>query len=347
MDIQPLQNYINTQTETDSFSGTVLVSKNEKIILESATGFANKEKQILNKIDTKFSLGSANKMFTSVAITQLVDNGLLSFTDKVGKFLPDYPNKVIRDKVTIDQLLTHTSGLGHYLANKKKFLAVRKSLRSIKDFVDFFKNEPLKFAPGTKYEYSGDGYELLGLIIEVITNQNYYSFVKKHIFNAANMPNTDSYELDFDHLQDDFAVGYTLRGDDGESKLEGERRNAAFMSLVKGGAGGGGYSTCHDLLSFSHALLQDKLLSPEMTKLATTPKVEIGTKNGQTLYYGYGFQILELEDGHQRIGHGGAFAGVSTRIDMYPWQNLIVIALSNYDEPSAHQIANKAAELIT
>src|ERR1035437_8212915 len=103
-----LLNYIKQQSAEDLFSGAVLVAKDNKIILEYTSGYANKEKQILNDINTKFNLGSANKMFTGVAIAQLVENKKLSFQDIVGKHIPNYPNKEVAEKITIHQLLTHT-----------------------------------------------------------------------------------------------------------------------------------------------------------------------------------------------------------------------------------------------
>lgn len=344
MDTKKIKVFLDDQTAKGEFSGACLVAKDFQTEFEYAAGFANKEEQILNKINTKFSLGSCNKMFTAVAIAQLVEKGLLNFTDLVGKYLPNYPNKKVKDKVTIHQLLTHTSGLGHYLADKQKFLANRKNLRSIKDFVNFFQDAPLKFEPGTKYDYSGNGFELLGLIIETVSGQKYYKFVKENIFKVAKMPNTDSYELN--PKDPTLTIGYTKRGESGESLVESERKNASFMSLIKGGAGGGGYSTCHDLLNFCQALLKNKLLNPDLTKKVLTPYINIGTKNGQTLYYGYGFQILDMGNGHFRYGHGGTFAGVSARVDMYPWAGIEVVALSNYDEPAAHKVANEIGKLI-
>ncbi len=344
MDLQKLKIFLEEKAGNNEFSGSVLLAKEFHPIFKYVFGFANKEKHVPNKIDTKFNLGSCNKMFTGVAIAQLVKRGLLGFQDLVGKHLPDYPNQEVKEKVTIHHLLTHTSGMGHYLANKAKFLATRNKLKSIADFVNYFKDEPLSFEPGTKYEYSGNGFELLGAIIEAISGESYYEYVKENIFNVAGMQNTDSYELN--PADQTIAVGYTRRGDDGEPRQEGERRDALFMALPKGGAGGGGYSTCPDMLKFCQALLENKLLNPETAKLVITPKVEVGTKNGETLYYGYGFQIMDVGDGHLRIGHGGTYAGVSARIDMYPWLNYTAIVLSNYDEPAAHKVANEIGKLI-
>lgn len=338
-----LRLFIEGQTKNDQFSGAVLIAKNEKILFEYTPGFANKEKQILNTINTKFNLGSANKMFTGVAIAKLAEEGKLSFHDLVGRYLPDYPNKTVIEKVTIHHLLTHTSGLGHYL--NEKFMEQRLNLRTIDDFIALFINEPLLFEPGEKYIYSGNGYTLLGKIIEVVSGKSYYDYIRDIIYKEANMPNSDSYEIDPNNLKPDLAIGYTRRLDIQGNIGDGERKDNLWINLIKGEAGGGGYSTCHDLLNFSRSLMENKLLNPEMTKTVLTPYVLEGSKNGQTKYNGYGFQIWDI-NGIKRIGHPGRFAGINTRFDVYPDLGYTVIVLSNYDPPSAFNIAEKATEMI-
>lgn len=343
--VKQLLDFIKQQSSSDLFSGAVLVAKQEKIILEYASGYANKEKKMLNAVNTKFNLGSANKMFTGLAVAQLAENGRLSFQDTVGKYLTNYPNKIVAEKVTINQLLTHTSGLGHYL--NEKFMTNRTKLKTIDDFIALFVDDPLLFKPGEKYNYSANGYTLLGKIIEVITQRSYFDYVRNNIFLKANMINTDSYEIDKDRLDPDIAIGYTRRIDiHGHMKKDGERTDNLWINLIKGEAGGGGYSTCPDLLNFSLSLIRNKLVSPEMMKIILTPYVFEGSKNGQSKNEGYGFQIWDI-NGHTRIGHPGRFAGVNTRFDIYPELGYTIIVLSNYDPPSAFDIAEKATELIT
>lgn len=343
--INELLNYIKQQSFVDLFSGTVLVAKDGDAILKYASGYANKEKQILNNINIKFNLGSANKMFTGISIAQLVEMGKLSFQDTVGKHIPNYPNKEVAEKVTIHQLLTHTSGLGHYL--NEKFMEKRTKLKTIDDFIVLFVDEPLLFEPGEKCSYSANGYTLLGKIIEVISGQTYYDYVRENIFLKAGMTNTDSYEIDPKDLKPDIAIGYTRRIDiKGNMRKDGDRIDNLWINLVKGEAGGGGYSTCPDLLNFSLSLTGNILLSPEMTKTILTPYVFEGTKNGQSKNEGYGFQIWDI-NGIRRIGHPGKFTGVNVRFDVYPDLGYTVIVLANYDPPAAFDIAEKAAEFIT
>lgn len=342
-----LRLYLKEQTKTDRFSGATLVAKNGQPIFEYSSDFANIEKQIPNQIETKFNLGSANKMFTGVAIVQLVEKELLTFDDTVGKHLPDYPNSTVRKQVTIHHLLTHTSGLGSFIDLKfrNELLTARKNLRTISAVVDLFKNRPLPYPMGESH-YSPDGYELLGAIIEATSGQNYYDYVREHIYQVANMPNTGSFEIDPENSRPDMAIGYTHRDPKTDRMLEGERFANFGLNSLKGTAGGAGYSTCYDLLNFTQAFLGHKLLSPEMTKLVITPKINLGSKGNQTKYQSYGFQIFDI-GGVLRIGHPGRFAGVNTRIDMYPQLGYTVIVLANYDPPAAFNVAEKTTELIT
>lgn len=339
--------YLEEQSRTDKFSGSVLVAKDGKPIFNFSFGLANKERKMPNGVDTKFNLGSANKMFTGVATAQLVEAGKLDFQDTVGKHLPDYPNQTVREQVTIHNLLTHTSGLGSFIdtGRRAEFLAARTQLKNISDVLNLFKDKPLQYPIG-ELHYSSDGYEVLGAIIEATPGQNYYDYIRQHIYEVANMPNTDSYEIDPDNPRSDIAVGYTHRDPKTDRVVEGDRFDNLGLNLLKGTAGGSGYSTCPDLLNFTKSLLDHKLLSPKMTELVFTPKIKEGSKGNQTKYQGYGFQIFEI-GGVTRVGHPGRFAGVNTRIDMYPKLGYTVIVLANYDPPAAFDAAEKVTELLT
>jgi len=344
--IEPLKSFIEEQVKADKFSGSVLIVKDGQPILELAAGIANKDKQIPNGMETKFNLGSANKMFTAVAVAQLVEKGLFDFNDPVGKLLSDYPNQQVRDEVTIHHLLTHTSGLGSFIDIKyrEQFLAARQHLKNISDVVDLFKDRPLEFPIGESH-YSSDGYELLGAIIEATSGQNYYDYIREHIYQVAQMKSTDSYEVDPNNPREDIAIGYTNRNSRTDKMEEGERFDNFGLNLLKGTAGGCGYSTCEDLSKFGQALQEGKLVSLEMLDKMLTPYINEGSKGNQTKYQGYGFQVWDIA-GVRRYGHPGRFTGVNARFDVYPDLGYTVVALANYDPPAAFDVAEKAIELI-
>jgi CubicO group peptidase (beta-lactamase class C family) len=334
-----LRDFIEKQVRSDQFSGAVYVVKDGDPIVELATGFADKEKEIPNSLDTIFNIGSIDKMFTGVAVVQLAESGKLSFGDNIGKHLPDYPKK-IGQKTTIHQTLTHTDGFPSYF--NKKYIQRVKQLKTVGDYLELFKDEPLLFEPGSKYQYSNSGYVVLGAVIEAVSGTSYYDYVNEKVFKPSGMSFTQSNPP----KEGVVANGYTFRKPFSLERREGFRGNNKSELPAVGSPAGGGYSTCSDLYRFSTALTGNKLLSPEMTKEILTPKVEVGKKEGTTLHYGYGFQILDVGDAHYRYGHAGEFAGVNARLDIYPWLGYTVAVLANYDEPAAFRVANEAGRLI-
>ena len=318
----------------DSFSGAVMVAKDGKAIFERAVGFANQETKLQNKTTTRFNLGSINKSFTSVAIAQVAQQGKLAYTDTIAKLLPDYPNKAVAEKVTIHQLLTHTSGLGDYLTRD---IAQAKTLR---DLLPLFVNQPLLFEPGQKVQYSNSGYVVLGLIIERLSGRSYYDYVKENIFKPAGMTRTDSFERD--QKVDDLAVGYTNMGSEGPQP--GPKRVNTATLAGKGSSAGGGYSTVEDMLKFANALNANKLLTPEFTEIVFTgggPQRPAGAGKG-----GYGFMQNQM-NGIRIVGNGGGGPGVNAMFRIYFGRGYTVVVLSNYDPPSAERIAGKINEMIT
>ena len=329
---------LDTLVAEDAFSGTVLVAKDGKPIFARACGLASRAYSVPNKIDTKFNLGSMNKMFTAVAIAQLAEQRKLAFDDKVGKFLPDFPVKDVADKVTIHQLLTHTSGMGSFF-NEEFMKASRDRFRAVKDYFPLIAKEKLAFEPGTRWSYSNSGFLVLGAIVEKVSGQDYFDYVREHVYKPAGMVNTDSFELDQDIPN--LAVGYTRMAPRGRPS-KGPRKNNIFLHVIKGGPAGGGYSTAEDLLNFDRALRSHKLLGPKLTDLVLAGKVDTG--RGSDSKYAYGFQE-ERDNGHRFVGHSGGFPGISSRLDMDLTRDYTVVVLSNYDG-GAEPVADKARDLI-
>lgn len=240
-----IDSYLNSLVAENKLSGAVLVAKDGVTIASKAAGIANKATGAPITLDTKFNLGSMNKMFTAVAIAQLAQAKRLSFDDLISKHLPDYPNKEVADKVTIHHLLTHTSGMGLYW--NEKFMAQREKLLTVAAHLPLFASDPLSFAPGEKFQYSNSGYMVLGAIIEKVSGQDYYSYVQEHVYKPAGMTDTGFYEPGKEIAN--LAIGYSKMGPDGK-QLE-EARDNTNTREVRGGPAGGGYSTVGDLVSFT------------------------------------------------------------------------------------------------
>jgi CubicO group peptidase (beta-lactamase class C family) len=287
--IKALDAYVNRLAAADAFSGTVVVAKGGKPIFQKAVGLAHKGYAVPNKLDTKFNLGSMNKMFTSVAIAQLVEQGKLAYADTIGKHLTDYPNKDAADKVTIHHLLTHTSGLADYF-NDKYMEASKDRFRQIADFLPLFADKPLEFTPGERFRYSNAGFLVLGAIIEKVSGQSYFDYVRERIYKPAGMTGTDAFEMDAADVPN-LAFGYTK----GEPDASGKRawKNNLFMHVVKGGPAGGGFSTAPDLIRFADALQSGKLI--RATSLATILTGPENARMGPDERYGYGFIISTVK----------------------------------------------------
>jgi D-alanyl-D-alanine carboxypeptidase len=319
-----IDSYLNSLVAENKLSGAVLVAKDGVTIASKAAGIANKATDAPITLDTKFNLGSLNKMFTAVAIAQLAQAGRLSFNDPISKHLPDYPNKEVADKVTIHQLLTHTSGMGMYW--NEKFMAQREKMLTVAAHLPLFAGDPLLFPPGEKFQYSNSGYMVLGAIIEKISSQDYYSYVQEHIYKPAGMTDTGFYQpgKEIPNL----AIGYSKMSPDGKP-LE-EARDNTDIREVKGGPAGGGYSTAGDLVKFHMALRSYKLLNEEYTKLVTTGKVDTGGPIGRYAY-GFGDKVF---DGKHIIGHNGGSPGISANFEMYPELGDTAVILMNSDPPA-------------
>jgi CubicO group peptidase (beta-lactamase class C family) len=319
-----IDSYLNSLVAEKKLSGAVLVAKDGVTVASKTAGIANQATGAPITLNTRFNLGSMNKMFTAVAIAQLAQAGRLSFSDPIGKYLPDYPNKEVADKVTIHQLLTHTSGMGMYW--NEKFMAQREKLLTVAAHLPLFASDPLLFPPGEKFQYSNSGYMVLGAIIEKISGQDYYSYVQEHVYKPAGMTETGFYEpgKEIPNL----AIGYSRMSPDGK-KLE-EARDNTNMREVKGGPAGGGYSTVGDLVKFHMALRSYKLLNEESTRLVTTGKVDAGGPIGR---YGYGFGD-KVFDGKHIVGHNGGSPGISANFEMYPELGYTAVILMNTDPPA-------------
>lgn len=334
--ISDIANYLEELDTKEQYSGVVLIAKDGDPIFEGAYGIANRNFDVPNQIDTKFNLGSMNKMFTAVAILQLVEQGKISVDDKVIEHIPGYPNQEVANKVTIHQLLTHTSGIGGNVLTQEYLEASKDLYRELNDYLPLFVDRPLRFEPGRRGSYSNAGYIVLGLIIEETTGQTYYDYVKQNIYQPCGMMDTDSFETD--RVVPNIAIGYAgnLRNYDSLS-------SNIYLLPYKGISAGGGYSTAGDMLKFSNCLLNHQLLSPESTEVLIEGKVDSPIP-GMEGKYAYGFMNSTVNN-HRVVGHGGSLPGVCSNLDIFIDLGFTVVILSNSSNDCI-RVINKIRETL-
>lgn len=310
------------EAAADRFSGALLIARDGNVVLEKAWGLADRESKVPNTVNTRFRIGSMNKMFTAVATLQLVERKQIALDAPLAQYLPGYPNRDLVSKVTIRHLLTHTGGTGDIFG--RQFDENRLQLRTHADYLKLYGERPLRFEPGSRWAYSNYGFVLLGAVIEKVTGQSYYDFAQNSVFSPAGMTRTGS-EPESTAVEGR-AKGYMRKDDRWIS-------NADTLPW-RGTAAGGGYSTVGDLFRFGLALHSGKLLSRSLRNLAVSPQAK--TPRPGTAY-GYGFLVEEGD--MPRFGHGGGAPGMNGELFIYPQSGVLVAALSNFDPPAASSVA--------
>ena len=297
---------------TDENGGTALVSKKGEIIYHKAFGMANVELNVPMKVNHIFRIGSVTKQFTAVAILQLMEAGKLSLEDEITKFIPDYPTH--GHHITVEHLLTHTSGIRSY-TGMESFEEKSKLDLEPEELIDFFKNQPMDFAPGEDYRYNNSGFFLLGYIIEQVSGMSYPDYVEENFFKKLGMNN--SYYGDFNRIMPSRASGY--------AKDEGNLVNAEYLSMKLPYAAGSLRSTVEDLLIWNKAIFSYKVVSEESLKRAWT---SYKLNNGKPTGYGYGWSLGNVQ-GSPAIEHGGGINGFLSYAMYLPDQEVFVAVLSN------------------
>ena len=321
--VRELDSYLKKNTEEDLFSGVVLVARDGMPIFKKAYGMADRERNISNQVNTKFCIGSMNKMFTAIAIAQLVEQGKLSYDDLIGKYLgEEWVLSEVGEQVKISHLLSHTSGIAEYLTDEF-LISSAETYRTLEDYKPIIKELSLTFEPGTRWEYCNTGFLLLGAIIEKAAGMDYWDYIKGHIFDPVEMNNTIG--LDRNRSLSNLAMGYEKGQEEGEALW----RKTAFAGKIDGSPSGGGYSTVDDLLKFAEALGSDLLISKESKKLLMSTKPGLSSRE-----YGYGFIISSSGKFGRIVGHGGAAPGVSANFRIFVDKGYTMIILSNLSEAS-------------
>jgi CubicO group peptidase (beta-lactamase class C family) len=306
----------------------VIVRKDGKTIFRKGYGLADLELGVAVEPDMIFRLGSITKQFTVFSILMLAEQGKLGLQDEITKFLPDYPTQGRR--ITVEHLLTHTSGIQSY-TDMPEWLPLWRKDFTVKELVDFFKDKPMKFEPGERWVYNNSGYILLGAIIEKVSGQTYEEFIDSHIFKPLGMKH--SYYGNTERVIPRRVPGYQ-KGKDGFV-------NAPYLSMTQPYAAGSLLSSVDDLAVWSDAVFSGKLVRKEWLDKAFTP---YKLKGGESTGYGYGWFITNFS-GHRSIEHGGGINGFTTYEMTFPEDRVFLAILTNSavagrdPEPRAVKIA--------
>ena len=323
-DVKPkLEEYLAACVDADQFNGSVLVVKDDTVLVSQGYGWANAELRVPNTAQTRFRLGSITKQFTAMAVMILQEQDKLHVGDPVGTNVDDAPEAW--NDVTIHHLLSHTSGIPSFTSfpdYPKKWMLPQ----TLPEMVARFKDKPLEFEPGEKFAYSNSGYLLLGAIIEKASDMTYEAFLRQEVFEPLGMLDTG-----YDHhatILQNRAAGYTRDGD--------QLANAAYIDMSQPHAAGALYSTVEDLLRWDRALTSGKLITAESKATMFTPVRD---------NYAYGWSV-QTRDGMTVTSHGGGINGFSTHILRIPELQLCVVVLSNVESNTPGRISQDLTAIV-
>ncbi|MEV4051925.1 serine hydrolase domain-containing protein [Amycolatopsis sp. NPDC049688] len=333
--------YVSRLAAEDTFSGTVLLTLRDRVVLARSHRQADKGRGIPNGPDTIFALGSITKLFTATAVHQLAEQGKLSYGATLGTYLTGFRPEVA-GTVTIHQLLTHTSGFGRPAADPPRPPGQDgwTELQEIFDgTVDYLRGLPLNFTPGTKNVYSNDGYYVLAAVVAEVSGQSYYDYVREHVFGPAAMPTAGFCTAAQWREDRRIAHPYEKLPDSNEwTDVVAE-----FDGGIIGNPAGGAFATAADMARFASAFQCHKLHSSAYTHLAASPKWPLAPDN--SFFEGYG-PSTHVMTGQRINGHNGGTKGVSTNLDWFPDSGWTAVVLGNYGA-SAVAVTRKARQLIT
>jgi CubicO group peptidase (beta-lactamase class C family) len=294
--------------EAYGFTGFIFVAQGGEPVYAKGFGMADRDAKSVPTANTTFRIGSVTKQFTAAAILELQEQGKLSVHDTVRQHLPNYPEG---DRITVHQLLTHTSGVWSYTSDIEWMKTDAATPHTTEQMVATFKDKPLDFEPGEKFSYSNSGYVLLGAIVEAASGQSYADFVEKEIFAAAGLTRTTYGD---DPALGDVAKGYVIGRDE-----RIEPASKIDMSVPHGA--GAIRSTANDLVKWHAALTGDEILSAESKGQLYRP---------EQANYAYGWVVTKVGE-HTRIGHNGGINGFSSFYARLPDEDIVVVAWTNHE----------------
>jgi len=312
---------------TDAPGYAIQIDQKGKTIYKKSVGFANLELGVQLQNDHIFRIGSITKQFTAAAILKLAEQGKLNINDPIEKHIADYPT--LGKKITIEHLLTHTSGIKSYTGMKKWDTEMRRKDFTVVELVDLFKNEPMDFDPGEKFKYNNSGYVLLGYIIELVSGKTYEEYIEEEFFKPLGMTNS-SYGNTATLIKNRTS-GYS-QGPEGYE-------NAPYLSMTQPYAAGSLLSTTNDLSKWYHAVFADKVISKESREKAHSTYV---LNNGEETGYGYGWTLVNYR-GIDIVQHGGGINGFSTASAFIPAKETFVAVFANCGCLSPDKLLQKLA----
>ena len=315
-----LRTWLDAETAAGRFSGVVLIAAGDRKLAVQGFGVADRERNIVMRHDMRFNLTAVSSMFTAVAIAQLAEKGALSYSDLMSRHLPDFPRSVA-ERITIHQLLTHTSGLGDFL-QAPGWEATRSRIRTVNDYMTLVSSE-LAFEPGEQWRYSNMGNIVLGAIIERLTGADYFDHIADAVIHRAGMRHTGFPTIA--EYADDMVVPYAPCLAD-QKCAPGALADVRHLHPNRGGPAGGAWSTAEDLLRFVRALRGGQLVSSET--LALMCERHAALQAGAQYGYGYGFFLVRFSE-QNAYGHGGARPGAGNQLETYVDRPLTLIVLTN------------------
>jgi CubicO group peptidase (beta-lactamase class C family) len=324
----PIEADIDELARANRFAGAALAAVDGQPVLAKAWGAADRENDVPNTLSTRFNIASAGKMFTAVGVGRLIEAGEVRLNDPLSRHLPDLPREIAA-RVTIEQLLAHTSGLGSYFASPL-WPQRRDAIRSASDFVELVRGETLQHEPGSAFLYSNSGYVLLGAAIERVTGMDYDAAMRQLVFEPAGMTRT-GYPI-FSENHEGIAIGYEngCFGRPPQQCTPSPLRDARSWWGARGSPAGGGVSTAGDLLAFVQALRTGRLLRPDTFALMRSARTPMDRPGGPIDAYGLGFGRLAIH-GRATWGHNGGTPGAQAQVDAFEDAPLALIVLCNVD----------------
>ena len=333
---EKIDQLISKYYEYGYFNGSALVADKGDVIFEKGYGFANMEWNIPNTPDTKFRLGSITKQFTSMLIMQLVEKGMIKLDGKITDYLPYY-RKDTGDKITIHQLLTHSSGIPSYTSLPNFFQTTARTFHKPDDFIKEFCSRDLEFEPGSSFAYNNSAYFILGAIIEHVLDMPYDKALGKFIYQPLGMKNS-GYDWS-EEIIPNRAAGY--------QKTISGYKNAPFIEMALPYSAGSLYSTVRDLFVWDKAFYSNKLLSKEYWNMLFAKQIKAGGIGSP--YYGYGWALdiyYNGKDSLNVITHGGSVNGFNTNNYIIPQTGQIIILLNNTGSVPLGEITNQILSIL-